>query len=128
MPSTCEFNDYLVPMGLLRYFGPQHEEVYSDKNLSKATLTHRTVGGAAAYDAVKTFGNHCQTQGKPSGHAEAKQLISGFSADAVDRIFETKGLDYLDKQKAKQSAENQAFDFYDKEILSGNCTGMCPNK
>ncbi|KAI7868431.1 hypothetical protein BDF14DRAFT_1742413 [Spinellus fusiger] len=112
--------------GAMLYFGPQHEEVYSDKNLSKSTLTHKTVGGAAAYDAVKEYGRHCHIRGKPAELPEAKQLLTNFSASAVDKIFETKGLDYLDKQKAKQSAEDQVLDFYEKEILSGKCTGMCP--
>lgn len=37
----------------------------------------------------------------PDSHAEAKEMVAAISGASVDRIVETKGLDYIDTQKAK---------------------------
>ena len=37
-----------------------------------------------------------------------KEMLAGFAAAEVDKLFETKGLDYLDREKAKQMAVHQS--------------------
>ncbi len=37
-----------------------------------------------------------------------KEMLAGFAPTEVDELFETKGLDYLDREKAKRMAVQQA--------------------
>jgi hypothetical protein len=37
-----------------------------------------------------------------------KELLAGFAAAEVDKLVETKGLDYIDREKAKRHAVAQA--------------------
>jgi len=74
----------------------------------KSHWSHELIGGAASYEAMKAYEQHCEANGKPQSHAEAKELIAGFAGAAVDNIFETKGLDFVDKEKAKYEAKKQA--------------------
>ncbi|TEB35713.1 hypothetical protein FA13DRAFT_1788324 [Coprinellus micaceus] len=65
----------------------------------KAELSHELIAAAASYEAKN---------GPPDDHAKAKELLAGFSGFFVDRLVETKGLDYLDTAKAKHHAKQQA--------------------
>ncbi|KAF9075772.1 cipC protein [Rhodocollybia butyracea] len=71
----------------------------------KAELSHELLGGAASYAAMKAYEKHCADNGKPDSHAEAKELIAGFAGAFLDRMVETKGLDYVDKKKAERAAK-----------------------
>lgn len=51
---------------------------------------------------------HKEKNGAPQDHQQAKQLMAGFAAAAADRIIETKGLDFVDKERAKHEAKRQA--------------------
>jgi hypothetical protein len=53
---------------------------------------------------------------KPVDHATAKALLAGFAGSMVDKMIETKGLDYLDRQKTKRHAEDQVKEYYEKEV------------
>ncbi|KAF8177767.1 hypothetical protein K438DRAFT_1605921, partial [Mycena galopus ATCC 62051] len=67
----------------------------------KASLTHELIAGAAAYEAAKAYQEHCKEKGgPPPTHEGAKNLLAGFAAAFVDREVETKGLDFIDKEKA----------------------------
>ncbi len=46
--------------------------------------------------------------GQPESHEKAKEILAGFSGAFIDRIVETKGLDYIDTEKAKHHARQQA--------------------
>ncbi|CAL1700660.1 unnamed protein product [Somion occarium] len=67
----------------------------------KAELSHELIAAAASYEAAKAYEKHVQSNGQPDNHAKAKELIAGFAGAFIDRIVETKGLDYVDKAKAK---------------------------
>ncbi|KAF9821180.1 hypothetical protein IEO21_00788 [Rhodonia placenta] len=73
----------------------------------KAELSHELISGAAAYEAAKAYEKHCAANGKPESHAEAKELLAGFAGAFVDRLVETKGLDFIDREKAKRHAQEQ---------------------
>ncbi|EEQ38573.1 putative 3-hydroxy-3-methylglutaryl-coenzyme A reductase [Clavispora lusitaniae] len=94
----------------------EHEEsynaVYGEEHEGK--FSHELVAGAASFGAVKLFEDRQRREGKPVSHAFAKELIAGFVGGEVDKMFETKGLDYMDKEKAKRQAEQMAFDGYDQ--------------
>lgn len=59
-----------------------------------------------------TFTFFFQT-GKPVSHQFAKELLAGFAGGEVDRLAETKGADYIDREKAKHQAKRQAEELYD---------------
>jgi hypothetical protein len=58
----------------------------------KAKISHELIGGAAAYEAAKAYENHCEQNGKPESHKEAKELLAGFAGAFIDREFETRGV------------------------------------
>ncbi|PHH68645.1 hypothetical protein CDD82_377 [Ophiocordyceps australis] len=76
----------------------------------KAKWTHELLGGAAAYEAAKVYENHEAQNGRPKSHAKAKELLSGAIGAFVDREAETKGLDHIDRERAKRHAERQVED------------------
>jgi len=87
-------------------------QAYNEFNQAphKAELSHDLIGGAAAYEAAKAYESHVAKNGKPDSHAKAKEIFAGLAGAAVDRLVETKGLDYVDKEKAKRQAESQISD------------------
>ncbi|KAI9433248.1 hypothetical protein BJY52DRAFT_1337902, partial [Lactarius psammicola] len=96
------------------WFDEDHEatksysEYESTPHEHKAKLSHEVIAGAAAYEAAKAYNEHCERNGNPSSHAKAKEIFAGLAGVAVDRLVETKGLDFIDKQKAKRRAEEHA--------------------
>ncbi|KAF6762251.1 hypothetical protein DFP72DRAFT_878368 [Ephemerocybe angulata] len=74
----------------------------------KAALSHELIAAAASYEAAKAYENHVAENGQPDNHAKAKEILAGFSGMFIDRIVETKGLDYIDTEKAKHHAKHQA--------------------
>ncbi|WOO84404.1 uncharacterized protein LOC62_06G007925 [Vanrija pseudolonga] len=84
-----------------QYGNPDHPE-------HEAKLSHELIGGAAAFAAAKAYQNHLAANGQPQSHANAKALLAGFAGAFIDREFETKGLNFLDREKAKRHAVEQA--------------------
>ncbi|KDR70015.1 hypothetical protein GALMADRAFT_214784 [Galerina marginata CBS 339.88] len=73
----------------------------------KAELSHELIAAAASYEAAKQYEKHVAANGKPSSHSEAKEILAGLSGAFIDRMVETKGLDYVDTEKAKHHAKEQ---------------------
>ncbi|TFY73092.1 hypothetical protein EWM64_g10920 [Hericium alpestre] len=71
----------------------------------KAELSHELIASAASYEAMKGWEKHVAKNGKPDNHGKAKEVIAGLAGAFVDRLVETKGLDYVDREKAKREAE-----------------------
>ncbi|KAH9065301.1 hypothetical protein EDB87DRAFT_1555898 [Lactarius vividus] len=96
-------------------FGDDHEvsqayaEVENTPHEHKAKLSHELIAGAAAYEAAKAYNEHCDRNGKPSSHSKAKEIFAGLAGVAVDRLVETKGLDFIDKQKAKRHGKYPSY-------------------
>ncbi|ORX60667.1 hypothetical protein DM01DRAFT_1380947 [Hesseltinella vesiculosa] len=105
-----------IRRGLSSLFGKNHEEVNNASHEHKGSLTHEAIAGAAAYEALKAYNQHCEREGKPVSHAKGKQILAGFAGAALDKLIETKGLDFVDKQKAKRHAEEQLHSYYDQEL------------
>jgi hypothetical protein len=53
--------------------------------------------------------------GKTVNHQFAKEMLVGLAGAEVDKLFETKGLDFLDKEEAKRHAKQQAEHLYDQQ-------------
>jgi len=92
------------------WFGEDHKVKQSHDDYQttghKAKVSHEALGGAAAYEAAKAYEKHCAENGKPVNHAKAKEIAAGFAGAFIDREAETKGLDYIDKKKAKKHAQD----------------------
>lgn len=101
--------------GLFDMFNEQHGEVHQTPHEHKGHLSHELIAGAASYEAVKAYQKHCEENGEPVDHSTAKALLAGFAGAALDKLIETKGLDFIDKQKAKRHAEDQVKQYYDEE-------------
>lgn len=43
--------------------------------------------------------------GKPVSHQFAKELLAGFVGGEVDKLAETKGMDFVDKERAQHRAK-----------------------
>jgi len=56
---------------------------------------------------LKVEENHVAENGQPPSHAKAKEILAGFAGAFVDREVETRGLDFIDKEKAKHLANQQ---------------------
>lgn len=93
-----------------------HEEsynaVYGEQHEGK--FSHELLAGAASFGAAKVFEDRQRREGKPVSHAFAKELLAGIAGGEVDKLFETHGLDYLDKEKAKHEARRMATEGYDQ--------------
>ena len=50
-------------------------------------------------------------------HAFAKELLAGFAGAEVDRLAETKGEDWFDREKAKRQAREHAEQMYDEHYI-----------
>jgi len=73
-----------------------------------ASLGHEAIAGAAGFAAMKAYESHLAASGQQPSHALMKEILAGIAAAEVDKLVETKGLDYIDRHKAKKLAEQQA--------------------
>eukprot|EP00249_Psilotum_nudum_P025193 c29440_g1_i1 orf=84-470(+) len=93
-----------------------YNQVYSDDQPdNQASFGHELIGGAAAFAGMKAFEDHQRAEGKPVSHQFAKELIAGFAGAEVDRLAETKGEDFVDRERAKHEAKKRAENLYDQQ-------------
>ncbi|KAI6039815.1 hypothetical protein EDC04DRAFT_2681647 [Pisolithus marmoratus] len=107
-------------MGLLDAFS-SHEDAYNDYNNSgrhQATLSHELIAGAAAYEAAKAYENHVADNGRPDNHAQAKEIMAGLAGAFVDREVETRGLDFVDRERAKHQARERVNESFTEDVYS----------
>ncbi|GAB5593332.1 hypothetical protein Unana1_08232 [Umbelopsis nana] len=102
-------------MGFFDQFQSHSEEVYNTPHEHKSKLSHELIAGAASFAAVKAWEDKCKREGRPANHAFAKELLAGFAAAEADKLIETKGLDFLDREKAKRHAKEQVHQYYEQE-------------
>ncbi|KAH7125897.1 hypothetical protein EDB81DRAFT_764992 [Dactylonectria macrodidyma] len=108
----------------------QRDEVYNNEHQSH--WTHELVAGGAAFEAMKKFEDSQRNKGtfhasnstptstdpipgEAVNHGFAKELLAGLAGAEVDKLVETKGLDFFDREKAKRHAKKQAEDLYDQQ-------------
>lgn len=60
------------------------------------------------------FEDRQRKNGQPVSHQFAKEAIAAFAGAEVDRLAETKGADFIDRERAKRDAENRGRDLYDQ--------------
>ncbi|KAK7033104.1 hypothetical protein R3P38DRAFT_2773562 [Favolaschia claudopus] len=81
----------------------------------KSDISHQLLAGAASFAAAREFDKHCEKNGKPQTHTEAKELLAAFAGAFIDREVETHGMDFVDKEKAKYDAHKAASEAVAKE-------------
>jgi len=74
----------------------------------KAALSHELIAAAASFAAAQAYEKHVTANGKPASHAHAKEFIAAAAGAFIDHLVESKGLDFVDKEKAKHDAKKQA--------------------
>lgn len=120
-----------------------YDQVYQNDNFeeNKSSFGHELIAGGAAFAGFKAFEDHQRKEGKPVSHQFAKELLAGFAvcepsisqlytgdiyyfqfADVsqgaeVDKLAETKGEDWFDKEKAKHQAKQNAERLYDEHYV-----------
>lgn len=52
--------------------------------------------------------------GEEVSHGFAKEMLAGFAGAGVDYLAETKGADFVDREKAKHEAKQKAEQLYDQ--------------
>ncbi|RUS21964.1 hypothetical protein BC937DRAFT_90879 [Endogone sp. FLAS-F59071] len=90
---------------------------------SPTSLLPELTMSISAFEAMKSWEDKCKREGHPNNHALAKEMLAGFVAGEVDKLIETKGLDFIDSQKAKHAATQQVHQYYDEEWVPNNFTG-----
>ncbi|KAF2269470.1 EXS-domain-containing protein [Lojkania enalia] len=98
-----------------------YERVYNNDQFEehKSSLGHEIIAGGAAFAGFKAFEDHQRREGKPVSHAFAKEMLAGFAAAEVDKLAETKGEDWFDREKAKREAKRNAEHMYDEHYVQG---------
>ncbi|KAI1315913.1 hypothetical protein EDD11_000227 [Mortierella claussenii] len=86
-----------------------NDEVYNDKS-HKSSWSHELIAGAAAFEAMKSV-----ERGSTDKHQLSKEMFAGLAAAEADKLFETKGLDGLDRERAKYQARQEAEKIYDQK-------------
>ncbi|KAI2470244.1 hypothetical protein F4781DRAFT_180937 [Annulohypoxylon bovei var. microspora] len=92
----------------------QRDEIY-DGQPHESKLSHELIGGGAAFEAMKLFEDRQRKEGKTVNHGFAKEVLAGIAGAEVDKLFETKGLDFIDREKAKHHAKKQAEHLYEQQ-------------
>jgi len=108
-------------------WGESHDAYQEVQNSDhQAKLSHEVVAGGAAFTAFKMFEDRQRKEGKPVSHQFAKEALVGLAGLEVDRLAETKGEDYFDREKAKHDAKRNAEHMYDQHY--GNQDNYDPNR
>ena len=95
---------------------------------SRTTNARRVRSCSQFISAMPVFVIDCLL-GKPVSHAFAKELLAGFAAAEVDKLAETKGEDWFDREKTKHQAKRNAERMYDEHYIDGqNADRYNPNE
>ncbi|EUC30882.1 hypothetical protein COCCADRAFT_38960 [Bipolaris zeicola 26-R-13] len=99
-----------------------YQKVYENENFEehKSSLGHEMIAGGAAFAGFKAFEDHQRKEGKPVSHQFAKELLAGFAGAEIDKLAETKGEDWFDREKAKRDAKQHAERMYDEHYIDNH--------
>ncbi|KAG9244936.1 hypothetical protein BJ878DRAFT_503806 [Calycina marina] len=109
----------------------ESKQAYNDVQQSdnESSFGHEALAGAASFGAFKIFEDRQRAEGKTVSHAFAKELLAGIAGAEIDKLAETKGMDFVDREKAKQHAKQQTEHMYDEHYVRGeNADEYNPNQ
>lgn len=118
-----------------------HNQVYNNDGQpdNESSFGHELLAGGASFAAFRAFENHQRAEGmslhsyshypflqsltyictgKPVDHALAKEILAGFAGAEVDKLAETKGMDEVDKIRAKHQAKENVSNMYDEHYIN----------
>lgn len=78
-------------------------------------MSHELLGSAAAFEGMRLWEQQQRKEGKPVEHGLAKEMLAAAAGFEVDKLVETKGLDFVDREKAKHHAKKQAEELYEQQ-------------
>jgi hypothetical protein len=91
-----------------------YNQIYNNPQPNESDWKHEVVAGGAAFAAMHEFEKYEEHQGKQVNHGFAKELIAGIAGAEVDKLAETHGMDWIDKEKAKHQAKEESQQLYDQ--------------
>ncbi|KAG0731911.1 hypothetical protein G6F57_004362 [Rhizopus arrhizus] len=96
-----------------------HEEAYNkiENEEHKAEWTHELLAAAGGFAAMRAYNKKKEEEGAnpENDHHVAKNLLAALAAASIDHLAETKGMDWVDRQKAKKHAEEEAQKLYTQQ-------------
>ncbi len=103
-------------MGLFDRLGAQgaHDHVYGG-GAPHHNITHELLAGAAGFEAMRMYEHHREREGVDEHHALAKELLAGFAVAEIDKHFESGRFGHLDREQARQQAQQQAHHLWDQQ-------------
>jgi hypothetical protein len=107
-------------MGLYDHFSEdkKHYDTHTADSPHKSSITHEGLAGAASFAAVRAYENS-RPKDKPVNHALLKESSAGVIGAFIDKEAETKGLNFIDKEKAKHDAKKRLHQAADSHAASG---------
>ncbi|KZT51246.1 hypothetical protein CALCODRAFT_503772 [Calocera cornea HHB12733] len=100
---------------LYNHQGPMQEQ-------QKSIWTHEAVAAAAGLAAMNAWEAHAKAGGQEPTHEVMKETLAAMAAAEVDRLIETNGLTWIDKERAQHDAIVQA-QHYAEEKYGTSSTG-----
>ena len=97
------------------------------------------IAGAAGFAAMKAYESHLRASGQQPSHMlmkvrspfsahskhdihafyDTQEILAGIAAAEVDKLVETKGMDWIDRHKAHKQAQKQAHDLAEQRYRGG---------
>ncbi|KAF9189471.1 hypothetical protein BGZ51_009582 [Haplosporangium sp. Z 767] len=99
----------LLSTNIMFGFDQSHEQVYGETT-HKSTWSHELIAGAAAFEAMKSIEN-----GNNDRHKLTKEAFAAFVGAEADNLIESKGLDFVDREKVQRHARMNADRIYDEK-------------
>ncbi|KAK9390080.1 hypothetical protein V1515DRAFT_592882 [Lipomyces mesembrius] len=102
----------------------QSQQIYANDftpEEHKSKFSHEAIAAAASFEAFKLFEDRQRREGRPVSHAFAKEVLMGLAGGEVDKLIETKGLDFYDRERAKRHAREQVNQMYDLHYGQNDC-------
>lgn len=107
---------------------------YQQHEQANGTLSHPTVTFAPLPPALRfptstptpihnTANTHSPIIGVAENHTFAKDILAGFAGGEADKLVETKGENFYDREKMKRDAQQNASDYYDQQYQGGGGQG-----
>ncbi|KAG9069256.1 hypothetical protein KI688_010154 [Linnemannia hyalina] len=86
-----------------------HNQVYGGQT-HHSEWSHELIASAAAFEAMKSV-----ESGRPEDkHKLTKEVFAAMAGAEADKLFETRGLDFLDRERATMQAKQAAANLYDQ--------------
>jgi len=101
---------------LLEGHSNNYNQYVQDPQQHKAKLSHELIAGAASYEAMKAYEKKRKAEGDHD-HSTAREMIAAIAGAEADKMIETKGLNWVDREQARRGAQQQAVQAYNERYV-----------